>query len=104
MSTSAVAGAAKPLAAPNVIASHSTTGSASYPLVPAGLMMCVKGVPRLGARTPLAFKFMGALIWIPERRGTSARSKMRARFRSKLCSRSPRPGPAYCPMKTPSFV
>ena len=62
MATSAVAGAAKPLAAPNVIASHSTTGSASYPIVPAGLRMSVKGVPALGARTPLAFRFMGALI------------------------------------------
>ena len=43
-------------------------GSASNPLVPAGFRMWVKGFPVLGHSVPSASRYIGALIWTPERR------------------------------------
>ena len=74
MATSAVAGTAKPAARPSARASHSTIGSASNPLVPAGFRICVNGLPVLGESVPSASRYIGALIWTPDRRGVSARS------------------------------
>jgi hypothetical protein len=36
--------------------------------------MWVKGLPVLGDSVPFVSRYIGALIWMPERRGVSARS------------------------------